>query len=165
MPPFELPDGRLTVREQRYHALRIVYFAAQRRAGSRRILRLVAAVSLLAWWVARRPFRVAVYGESMRPTLDPGDFLIATRSRRVVRGSLVLVDHPRRPGYEMVKRVAALPGEEAGPGKLGPTEFWLLGDNGDRSTDSRQFGPVDRSAVRGVIAWRYWPLSRAGRVG
>ncbi len=136
-----------------------------RHRRSRRLFRLLAAAAVLAWWVPRRPFRVAVDGESMRPTLEPGDFVIATRPRRVVRGSLVLVEHPRRPGYEMVKRVAALPGEEAGPFLLGPAEFWLLGDNGDRSTDSRQFGPVDRSAVRGIIAWRYWPLSRAGRVG
>jgi type IV secretory pathway protease TraF len=34
---------------------------------------------------------------------------------------------------------------------LGPDEYFLLGDNVPVSTDSRHFGPVKRSAIRGIV--------------
>jgi type IV secretory pathway protease TraF len=71
-----------------------------------------------------------------------------------------VVEHPERPGYEMVKRVEALPGERPGDRILGPNEYWVLGERPEASTDSRMFGPVPRSSVRGVVKLRYWPPSR-----
>ena len=72
----------------------------------------------------------------------------------------MVVEHPERPGYEMVKRVEALPGERVGDRILGSEEYWLVGDRPDASTDSRAFGPVGRPAIRGVVKLRYWPPSR-----
>lgn len=43
---------------------------------------------------------------------------------------------------------------------LGPDEYFLVGDNVDRSLDSRLQGPTDRSSLVGVIDLRYWPLNR-----
>jgi nickel-type superoxide dismutase maturation protease len=88
----------------------------------------------------------------MAPTLLPGDFLVATRGGSLRPGSMVVVEHPARPGYELVKRIAA--GTPNGEG------LWLLGDNPAESTDSRTLGPMPRTAIRGVIRLRYWPLSR-----
>jgi nickel-type superoxide dismutase maturation protease len=105
---------------------------------------------------------VSVEGASMLPTLTHGDFLVAVSMARPRRGSLVVVEHPARPGYEMVKRLAGLPGEQAGGRRLGANEYWMLGDHPGGSTDSRQFGPVPREAIRGVVRLRYWPPSRAG---
>jgi nickel-type superoxide dismutase maturation protease len=96
----------------------------------------------------------------MLPALQPGEFLLAVRSRRLRRGALVVLEHPGRPGLEIVKRVAALPGE----GDLAPNQLWVVGEAAEASTDSRVFGPVERSAIRGVVVMRYWPPSRAGRV-
>lgn len=48
---------------------------------------------------------------------------------------------------------------------LGAGEYFLLGDNRAHSTDSRAYGPVERSRVIGRAWWRYWPPGRAGRVG
>ena len=116
------------------------------------------------WLALRRPFTVAVEGESMSPTLRPGDYLIATRSGRIDRGALLVVEHAAKPGYEMVKRLAGVPGDSIGGRRLGSDEFWLLGDNPPASTDSRSMGTLDRSAIRGVILFRYWPPDRMGPV-
>lgn len=100
----------------------------------------------------------------MLPTLEPGDYLVAVRSRSMRRGTLVVVEHPDRPGYEMVKRLAALPGEQVDDRVLGPNEYWVAGDSADGSTDSRTFGSVSGEAVRGRVALRYWPLDKVGFV-
>jgi signal peptidase I len=121
-----------------------------------------AAAVWLAW---RRPFRVAVDGASMAPTLHPGDFLIAVRPSSIRRGALGVVEHPDRPGYGMVKRFAGVPGGSIDGLILGTDQFWVVGDNPDASTDSRAFGAVSRQAIRGVVVFRYWPPSRIGPVG
>src|SRR6266508_4095241 len=132
------------MREQRYHGHLKRFFP-------------FAAVAMLVWW-RWRPFRVEVEGESMAPTLEPGDYLVAARSRRFRRGSLVVVEHPDRPGYEMVKRVVATPGERVEDRILGTDEYWVIGDNEDRSTDSRTFGPVPSDSIKGRVLIRYGPL-------
>lgn len=40
---------------------------------------------------------------------------------------------------------------------LGESEFFLIGDNRNRSRDSRVFGPIDRSRLVGEAIFRYWP--------
>ncbi len=93
----------------------------------------------------------------MEPTLLDGDMLLATvrGPGDVVPGSLVVVEHPDRERYEMVKRVVRT---------VGPAGLWVEGDNASQSSDSRTFGPVQRDAIRGVVRLRYWPLGRAGRL-
>lgn len=39
---------------------------------------------------------------------------------------------------------------------------WLMGDNRTNSQDSRYFGAVPLSEVRGQAFWRFWPLDRIG---
>ncbi|MGH2739211.1 MAG: signal peptidase I [Actinomycetota bacterium] len=149
---------------------------------------LLAAGSFAgAWSLARRIgfFRVAVRGDSMAPGLVNGDYLVATAPRRIVRGDVVVVRLPER---EVVKRVIGLPGERvrlesgrvsvegrsfrepyahgAGPSGswvLGPDEYVVLGDQRDRSTDGRIFGPVRADAIVGIVRFRYWPSPRIVR--
>ena len=121
--------------------------------------------ALAVWLIRRGPFRVEVSGRSMSPTLEPGDFLLAVRRTRIDAGGLVVVQHPGRPGYEMVKRVGGLPGERVADHMLGADEYWVVGDDPSRSTDSRSFGPVGRDHIKGVIRLRYWPPSRLSRFG
>ena len=45
----------------------------------------------------------------MAPTLLPGDWALVVTPRRTDRGDVVVVEHPGRPGYEMVKRLTAVP--------------------------------------------------------
>ncbi|MGH2572112.1 MAG: S26 family signal peptidase [Actinomycetota bacterium] len=114
-------------------------------------------------WVWRRPFRVVVQGASMEPTLRAGDFLLAVRARRILRGSLVVVEHPGRPGHEMVKRVEGVPGDLVQGELLGEGRYWLMGDDPSGSTDSRSFGAVPERLVKGVVLARYWPPSAVTR--
>ena len=96
----------------------------------------------------------------MLPTLFPGDWALAVATRRIRKGDVVVVEHPGRPGYEMVKRVASVPGERVGDRLLHPEEFWVLGDRPDASTDSRQFGPVLRERIKAKVLLIYWPADR-----
>ena len=38
--------------------------------------------------------------------------------------------------------------------------LWVMGDNRGNSQDSRVFGFLDQSAVRGEAFLRWWPVSR-----
>ena len=99
--------------------------------------------------------RFVVEGASMAPTLSPGDRLIVRRRPcRPTVGALVVVADPRAPARLVVKRVAAV---DTG----GVT---VHGDNPAASTDSRTYGPVPTSAVRGRVVYRYAPQGRAGRL-
>lgn len=120
----------------------------------------------VGWWILRRrPVRVEIVGDSMRPSLEPGEWALALRGLEIRRGDVVVVDHPRRPGFEMVKRVLAVPGDVTPTGRpLGSEEYWVEGDAPGRSTDSREFGPVRRDQLKAVVRLVYWPLERRRRV-
>ena len=69
----------------------------------------------------------------MRPTLEPGDGLIAVASGRIRRGQLRCFEHPDRPGFWLVKRV----------GDIDRHTFQACSDHdGEAIVDSRRFGPV-----------------------
>ena len=95
----------------------------------------------------------------MAPTLLPGDWLLAdpdayrTRPPRV--GELVIVPDPREAERLLVKRVVGI--DEAGRLIVG-------GDDPAASTNSRTFGALDAVRVEARPWFRYWPLSRMGRV-
>jgi signal peptidase I len=138
-----------------------------RRRGRREaLIRVVVGVgigyTLLRW----KPFRVEVSGPSMSPALMPGDWALAVRPGRVRRRDVVVVEHPGRPGFELVKRVVAVPGERAPHGAiLGPGEWWVEGDSSGQSTDSRHFGLVRTEQLRATVRLIYWPPSRWGLLG
>jgi nickel-type superoxide dismutase maturation protease len=117
----------------------------RRRAG----LTLLAAGAAM-WALDRVVMRVEVVGDSMKPTLWPGDRVLAVRRLPVAIDDLAVVRDPRRPGRLLVKRVAAV--------SVGHVS--VAGDNPGSSTDSRAFGAVARTAVLGRVVHVY---SRAGR--
>jgi signal peptidase I len=125
---------------------------------------LVAGASVLAlagWTFLRsRPSRVAIEGPSMAPTLLPGDWALIVVPRSYRRGDIVVVEHPGRPGYEMVKRVTGTPGDTVGERALGADEYWVEGDFAQASTDSRSFGPVTRDELKAKVVLVYWPVDR-----
>ena len=125
---------------------------------------LLTATVLGAGWLARYAFcRVEVVGDSMRPTLEPGDRLVLRRTGRrtgrragdLLPGDLVAVADPRQPTRVVVKRLIA----------VGPAGLEVHGDNIGASTDSRTYGPVAPTAVRGRAVYRYHPAPRRGRLG
>lgn len=98
--------------------------------------------------------RVQVEGDSMRPALEPGDRLVLLAARRARPGDLVGVADPRRPSRLLVKRVV----ERTSAG------YTVAGDNEAASTDSRHFGTVRASGLRGRAVYRYAPEHRRGRL-
>ena len=111
-------------------------------------------------------FPVTVVGDSMRPTLRPGDRLVARRSfrrGRVRRGDVVIVSHPRGHGPDrlLIKRVWATGGQRPRESdEIVPLgSLYILGDS-TRSLDSRQLGYINLRQVRGVVVGCWWPVRR-----
>ncbi len=90
--------------------------------------------------------RVIVEGDSMLPTLKPGDRCLVKWGAQVQVGDVVVARRPDRPETLVVKRLTAH--ESDG--------FWLEGDNSTGSHDSWVFGAVQGEDLLGVVRWRYW---------
>jgi signal peptidase I len=129
------------------------------RAGT--LAAIAAGATALAAFLRFRPFRVEVQGPSMAPTLEAGDWAIATAVRRARVGDVVVVVHPQHPDLEMVKRVRFGPGDVLPDGStLAVDTYWVEGDDPEHSTDSRAFGPVRAAALRGRVRFVYLPAER-----
>lgn len=48
------------------------------------------------------------------------------------------------------------------PTTIGEGEVWVMGDNRNRSSDSRVFGPIKDSKIVGRAILRIWPVTRLG---
>lgn len=95
------------------------------------------------------PFRrVVVAGDSMAPTLLPGDCLLVRTGAAIEVGDVVVANRPGVEGLLLVKRAASR--EDAG--------WWLLSDNAEVGIDdSRAFGALPDSALLGKVLFRYYP--------
>lgn len=110
----------------------------------------LVVAELLAVGVNRSLVRVA--GPSMEPSLRDGDVLLTVPApRRALRpGRVVVVADPTRSDHLVVKRIH----------RLTPAGVEVRGDLPERSTDSRQWGPLPPTAVRRVVLAR-WPDLRS----
>lgn len=82
-----------------------------------------------------------VEGLSMLPSFAQGKIVVGWRFRRPQVGDVVIAKHHR---LELIKRVS----------DLREGEVYLLGDNAEASTDSRQFGWLPFGSVIAVVITR-----------
>ena len=94
-----------------------------------------------------------VHGDSMRPTLRPGDRLLVRYAGDVRPGAIVLARFAD--GTLAVKR--ATHAQETRDGRPG---WWLVSDDPERGVDSRHRGVVSADAVLAVVRLRLWPRPR-----
>jgi signal peptidase I len=118
---------------------------------------------------------------------------MAYRVGEIHRGDVVVFLYPRDHEKSYIKRVIALPGDDlridhgqvyvngdrvaekyvpkryaddrSQPEMIVPAnEYFVMGDHRSISSDSRDFGPVERELIYGKAAFVYWPMDQAGVV-
>ena len=118
---------------------------------------------------------------------------MAYRVGNIQRGDVVVFLYPHDHQKSYIKRVIALPGDSLKidhghvfvngrelvenyvpprfeddrslPEETVPEhEFFVMGDHRSISSDSRDFGPVDKSLIYGKAAFVYWPMEQVGVV-
>ncbi len=118
---------------------------------------------------------------------------LAYRVGDIERGDVVVFLYPHDHEKSYIKRVIALPGDElridhgqvyvngnkiaepyvpprfeddrSQPEMTVPVhEYFVMGDHRSISSDSRDFGPVERDLIYGKAAFVYWPMDQAGVV-
>ncbi len=143
-------------------------------ARQRRLVRLfwlLTLFGLLALFFVMNFRFVVVNGHSMEPTFRKGQRLLMTNAYwlfgEIERGDVVVIITPNR--ERLIKRVVALSGETV------PRRYWsvhmfrygtvvpdgyifVVGDNLEKSEDSRIFGPISLSQVEGKIVGAKGPL-------
>ena len=94
--------------------------------------------------MAMRRFRVAE--DSMRPTLQPSDEIVATDSLAPAVGDIVIFPHPDRHDFWMVKRMVVP------PQPIGNDHAWVVSDNPEVTrADSRTLGPVPNADLMTMV--------------
>lgn len=93
-------------------------------------------------WIFGRRRRVRVVGDSMTPTLTPGQFVLVDTRRRPDPGDLALARHPDQEDILVVKRVGSITGDG---------DFVLMSDNPVAGTDSRKWGPLGSDRIEGTV--------------
>lgn len=115
----------------------------------------------------------------------------AYRFESISRGDVVVFHYPRDPEKSYIKRVIALPGDSLRiddgrvyvndvrvdesyvpkryrDGRSMPEivipqgNYFVMGDHRSISSDSRDFGPVERDLIYGKAAFIYWPADNIG---
>ncbi|MBL1082293.1 S26 family signal peptidase [Streptomyces actinomycinicus] len=152
-----------------------------RDTAARTALGGICAVATAVALLRRRYVVVTVEGESMTPTLVAGDRVVVRRTglAAVRSGQLVVAGPPTGERWDrlplpewLIKRAVAVPGDrvpkDAGPALGAPDgervpdgRLVLLGDNPNRSLDSRHLGYFASGQLLGVVVRRI-PRSAAG---
>lgn len=132
---------------------------------------------------------VKVNGNSMYPTLSGNEIMLLNKLGDIDRFDIVVVQLEGEDS-NLIKRIIGLPGEtveirenhiyidgqmledEYGygatynidPVDLEEDEYFILGDNRIVSLDSRAFGKITRSEIKGTTNFIMYPFNKIGKV-
>jgi signal peptidase I len=160
----------------------------------REIVETLLLTILIFWAVNAATGRFCIDGSSMEPNLHDGQYIIINKLiyqlREPSRGDVVVFQYPNDPSRDFIKRIIGLPGDDvriergrltinsypveepyvaqlgsySGTWKMGPDEFFVLGDNRNNSSDSHNWGILPRDNLIGRAWVIYWPLQDWGSV-
>ncbi len=144
-----------------------------------------AVIVLILYYVI---FPVKITGESMHPTLENNDRVLMSRAAAMLNlydtGDIVVLNYnDGTKNIKIVKRVAAKSGDKISikDGRLyindmlkenydcktenteyilSNGEYFVLGDNSYKSTDSRAFGAVKKEDIKGLVVLRFYPFGK-----
>jgi signal peptidase I len=129
----------------------------------------------LRWFFIDTP---EIYSDAMLPTIVPGDMLVVNKRRLPERGEVALFEPPSRPGALAVRRVVGLPGDSVEVTRTAVrvndkvvrqgtfakrfarkniSGYFMLAERTMGHADSRHFGAVSRSLVRGTVTHVLFP--------
>lgn len=125
-----------------------------------------------------------IEGDSMLPSLHSRDQVVVLRHTSIDRGDIVILKRPNE--SDIVKRVIGLPGDQIQfiqneiyingtklneayiegqefqldekSFEVGQNAYFILGDNREKSLDSRQLGEFDTNRLVGEVKMIYFPL-------
>lgn len=132
---------------------------------------------------------VKVNGTSMYPTLEGDEIMLLNKLGSIDRFDIVVLKLDGEQN-NLIKRIIGLPGETVeiknneiyindellddpygtgityniDPVTLGKDEYFILGDNRIVSLDSRVFGKIHRSEIKGTTNFIMYPFSKIGKV-
>ena len=132
---------------------------------------------------------VKVNGNSMYPTLEGSEIMLLNKLTNIDRFDIVVLQLEGEDS-NLIKRVIGLPGETVeisenqiyidgellddpygygityniDPVTLGDDEYFILGDNRIISLDSRSFGKIYRSEIKGTTNFIMYPFGKIGKV-
>jgi len=160
----------------------------------REILETILLTAIIYAAVNFATGRFRVEGDSMQPNLHPEQYVlvdkVSYRLGQPRRGDIVVFQYPLATERDFIKRVIGLPGETvsvsggavsingqplnepyiAAPPAynntwtLGPDQYFVLGDNRNNSSDSHNWGPLNRQYLIGRAVFVYWPPDGWGLV-
>lgn len=148
------------------------------------VLGILLAASFTMWFRSHVMTRIFVSGDSMEPTLKDGDVVLILESGITIQRDDIVV--AKTDFGDVIKRVVGIPGDgilvkdgvvyvngvAEGVGRAPVTLeagvagstyvvpegcYFLMGDNRGNSRDSRDYGAVSRSSVRGKVVFRLFP--------
>jgi signal peptidase I len=138
--------------------------------------------------------RFRIEGSSMEPSMHPNQYVLVDKVSYKLgdpnRGDVVVFNYPLATERDFIKRVIGLPGETVtvqggvitidgqplmepyilapptyeNTWTLGPSQYFVLGDNRNSSSDSHSWGPLDRQYLIGRAIFVYWPPTLWGGV-